>query len=202
MRLVASGKIVHPTAVVDGQLGEEVSVGPFAFVSEGASIGDRTMIGAHVTIASNVSIGADCIIQPGVRIGEEGFGYRKEGAHWIHRPHSGGVVIGNDVHIGANTVVDQGTVEPTRIGRGARIGTLCWVAHNVQIGSDAMIVGLIMLSGSVRIGDRAYLAPAAAVREHQEIAEDAFVGLGAVVVKDVPPGETVAGVPARPIDRA
>jgi UDP-3-O-[3-hydroxymyristoyl] glucosamine N-acyltransferase len=92
--------------------------------------------------------------------------------------------------------VDQGTFEPTRIGRGSRVGLLCYIAHNVQIGEDALVIGHSMLSGSVQVGDRAYVGPGVAVREHREVGADAFVGIGAVVVKDVPAGETVAGVPA------
>jgi UDP-3-O-[3-hydroxymyristoyl] glucosamine N-acyltransferase len=177
--------VIHPTAVVEGH------------------VGPATSIGAHAWIGPNVVIGANCIIGPGVRIGQDGFGYQKgpEG-RWNRKPQSHGVVIGDDVHVGANTCIDRGSYRNTTVGRGTRIDNLVHVAHNAQIGEDCLIIALAMIAGSAVIGDRAYVAPCSAIRDHREVGEDAFIGLGAVVVSDVEAGETVAGVPAKPLVHA
>ena len=176
--------MIHPTAVVEGHVGE------------------CSTVGAHTWIGPDVVIGRNCVIGPGARIGQDGFGYVKgpEG-RWNRKPQSHGVVIADDVHVGANTCIDRGSYRHTTIGRGTRIDNLVHIAHNAQIGEDCLIIALSMIAGSAVIGDRAYIAPASAIRDHREVGEDAFVGLGAVVVSDVEAGETVAGVPARALAR-
>lgn len=172
---------------------------PTAQIHPAARVGHGTRLGANVVIGPNVRIGENCVIQPGACIGQDGFGYSydAETARWTHREHSGGVRIADDVHIGANTCIDQGTHEPTRIGRGTRIDNLVHIAHNAQIGEDCLIIALSMIAGSAVIGDRAYIAPCTAVREHTTIGEDALIGLGAVVLDHVPGGTVAYGVPAR-----
>lgn len=174
--------MIHPTAVIEGQ------------------VGSATSVGAHAWIGPDVVIGRNCVIGPGVRIGQDGFGYAKgaEG-RWNRKPQTHGVLIADDVHIGANTCIDRGSYRHTTIGRGTRIDNLVHVAHNAQVGEDCLIIALSMIAGSAVIGDRAYIAPCSAVRDHREVGEDAFVGLGAVVVSNVEPGEQVIGVPAKPI---
>jgi UDP-3-O-[3-hydroxymyristoyl] glucosamine N-acyltransferase len=175
---------------------------PCAFVEPGATIGAGTVVDAFVYVAANVKIGDRCHLQPGAVIGSAGYGYEEPataGEPWgARRPHEHGVEIEDDVHIGANACVDAGSWRPTRIRRGARIDNLVHVAHNVDIGENAMIVALAELSGSVNVGARAWVAPSAAVKQRLTIGADATVGLGAVVVKNVDPGVTVAGVPAKP----
>lgn len=172
--------MIHPTAVVEGQVHVSSRVGPHCYIGPG------------------VVIGANCVIGPGVCIGQDGFGYEEgpEG-RWNRKPQAAGVVIADDVHIGANTCIDRGSYRNTQIGRGTRIDNLVHIAHNVRIGEDCLIIALSMIAGSAVIGDRAYVAPCSAIRDHREVGEGATVGLGAVVVKDVEPGETVAGVPAK-----
>jgi UDP-3-O-[3-hydroxymyristoyl] glucosamine N-acyltransferase len=169
----------HPTAVIDGEVGE------------------GTTVDAHAWIGPNVSIGRNCVIGPGVKIGQDGFGYTKQDGRWVRKPQSHGVVIADDVHIGANTCIDRGSYRDTQIGRGTRIDNLVHVAHNCIIGEDCLVIALSMLAGSTVIGDGSYVAPCAATRDHVTIGAGAFVGLGAVVVADVADGEHVKGVPAK-----
>lgn len=172
---------------------------PGSFIHPTVTIGYGTVIFPMCFIGPGVHIGKDCVIGPGAMIGQPGFGYEKEeetGAQ-RYREHSRGVIIADDVHIGANTCIDQGRHRPTRIGRGTRIDNLVHIAHNVEIGEDCLIIACSMLAGTVTIGDRSHVAPSAAVLDHINVGKDALVGLGAVVVRDVPDGVTVKGVPAK-----
>lgn len=172
--------MIHPTACVEG------------------TIGENTIVGAHAWIGPLVTIGRDCVIGPGCQLGQDGFGYiRQDDGSWTRKPADHGVVIEDDVHLGANVCVDRGSWRDTRIGRGSRIDNLCHIAHNVIVGRNCVVIALSMLAGSVELGDGAYIAPCAAVREHRTIGAGAFVGLGAVVTADVADGEYVKGVPAQ-----
>lgn len=171
--------------------------GTDAAISPDAKIGANTIIGANVVIGPNVTIGSNCVIKPGAVIGTDGFGYKYDDVRgWVPKDHPYGVVIGNHVHIGANTVIDRGSGRPTRIERGARIDNLVHIAHNVQIGQRAVVVALAELSGSVVVMRRAWIGPRACVKEHVTIGSRALVGIGAVVLKDVPADQTWVGNPA------
>lgn len=173
-------------------------VHPTACVADSVELGAGTVVGPHASIIGPTRIGDFCVIGAGVRIGQTGFGYEKgPDDRWNPKPHTHGVVIEDDVHVGANTCIDRGSYRATRIGAGTRIDNLVHVAHNVRIGRRCLVIALAMLAGSVEIGDDCWIAPCSAVREHLEIGKGAFVGLGAVVVKPVDAGDTVAGVPAR-----
>ena len=163
-----------------------------------AKIADSAILFPFVYIGPNVEIGERVVIMPGASIGAPGFGYEQaDDGTWNYREHPFGVVVGDDVHIGANACIDAGRHRMTVIGRGTKIDNLVHIAHNVWIGEDCLIIALAELSGTVEVGDRAIVSPAASVRDHQKIGDDAHVGIGACVIKDIPAGETWAGVPAR-----
>lgn len=165
------------------------------------AIGAGTVVGENVYIAPNVTIGERCIIQSGAVIGHDGFGYTQQpDGTWTPKPHTGGVVIADDVHIGANTCIDQGTREPTRVGRGTRIDNLVHVAHNAQIGENCMIVAGAEISGSCVLQDGCWIGPKACIHQHRTIGARALVGMGAVVLRDIPANVTAAGNPARIIN--
>jgi UDP-3-O-[3-hydroxymyristoyl] glucosamine N-acyltransferase len=152
--------------------------------------------GAH--IGPNVRLGRNVRVGPGAVIGWDGFGFDKQpDGTWERKPETHGVVIGDDVEIGANACIDRGSYRDTVIGDGTKVDNLVHVAHNVQIGRNCLVIAGAELSGSVIVGDGAWIAPNACVREHLTVGEGAVIGLGAVVVKDVEANTTVAGNPAR-----
>jgi len=150
----------------------------------------------YVEIGENVRIGPNCTI------GFDGFGFEKDkDGSYLRFPHIGKVIIGDDVEISAGTCIDRGALGDTIIGKGTKIDNLVHVAHNVEIGENCMIIALTCLGGGVIIEDGSYVGIGASIRNQRTIGEKAFVGMGAVVVKDVEPGITVIGNPARPMKR-
>lgn len=181
---IAAASVVRPVGA--GWIHETAIVAPDAILFPGAYIGP------------NVKIGSGCVIGPNTSIGQPGFGYtRTDTGRLEYRPHTKGVVIEPDVHIGASTCVDQGRHRPTIIRTGTRIDNHVHIAHNVLIGRHCAIVAHAMLAGTVELKDHAYIAPGAQIRDHVTIGKAAMAGQGAVVLHDIPDGETWAGVPAR-----
>ncbi|HEX2763431.1 MAG TPA: UDP-3-O-(3-hydroxymyristoyl)glucosamine N-acyltransferase [Allosphingosinicella sp.] len=192
---------VHPTAHVDpsSRVDPSASVGAFCYVGANCSIGARTVVHPHVTLYQQVIVGADVTIHAGTAIGADGFGYeRGEDGALEKFPHIGGVVIEDGVEIGSNTSIDRGSLENTILRRGCKIDNQVHIAHNVEIGENAVVIAQSMIGGSVRIGARAWLAPAAVVMNQVSIGADALIGLGAVVTKNVADGAVMMGAPAVP----
>jgi UDP-3-O-[3-hydroxymyristoyl] glucosamine N-acyltransferase len=184
---IAADALIAP----DACLSAGVTIASGVTIGAGSRIGPNTCI-ANCTIGANVSIGANC------SIGQAGYGYeRDEDGALLHFPHVGRVVIDDDVDIGANTCIDRGAIGDTVIGRGAKIDNLVHIAHNVQVGAHSMLIANTMIGGSVVIGERAWVAPSACIKNQVTIESDAVIGLGAVVLRDVAPGEVVVGNPAR-----
>lgn len=209
---------IHATAVIGwgAEIGEDVSIGPYAVVGRQARIGDGVTIDAHVVLGDGVVVGRHCHLLPhvavyagsslgdrviahsGVRIGADGYGYVfADGAH-RKIPHVGRCVIHDDVEIGANTTIDRGSIDDTVIGAGTKIDNLVQVGHNVRIGKLCLIMSQVGLAGSVRVGDGCILAGQVGVGGHLEIGDGARVGAQGGVIGDIPPGETWSGYPARP----
>jgi UDP-3-O-[3-hydroxymyristoyl] glucosamine N-acyltransferase len=210
---------IHPTAVVapTARLGAGVALGPYVVVEDEAVIGDNTVVGAQgyvgfrsrlgrdcflhprVTVRENCVIGDRCIFQPGVVIGCDGFGFTfHEGRH-LKIPQAGGVTIGDDVEIQANTTVDRAAVGMTTIGRGVKVDNLAQIAHNVEIGDHSLIVAQCGIAGSAKIGSYVTMAAQAGVAGHLTVGDRAMVGAKAGVTRDVKPGATVWGLPAQPL---
>jgi len=145
-----------------------------------------------------VTVGEHCRIHRTVQLDVDGFGYqlRPDGT-WETKPQRYGVRISEDVHIGAGTVIARGSYRNTRIRRGTRIDAKVFIAHNVRIGEDCLIVAGAILCGSVELGDRVIVGPGAIVKEHVTVADDALIGAGAVVLKDVPQNAVMVGNPAK-----
>lgn len=192
---------IHPTAVVsrDAHIDSQASVGPGCVIGAGCVVGKGSVLHANVVLYANVNIGRNVTVHGGTVIGGDGFGYeRDDDGTMIKFPHLGGVLIENDVEIGSNTSIDRGSLADTIIRRGAKIDNQVHISHNCDIGEDAVVIAQSMVGGSVRIGSRAWLAPAAVILNQIVIGEDSLVGLGAVVVKNVEAKSTVMGSPAMP----
>lgn len=184
--------IVHPSA----RVGRNVVLG------RGVQIGAESIINHNVVIADEVVIGARCVVGSCTVIGEVGFGFERDmQGRAIRLPHVGTVVIGNDVEVGALTTVCRGTLGDTVLRDGCKIDDHVHIAHNVDVGVDAFVIACAEVSGGVKIGPRAWVAPNASVLNQLTIGSDAVIGLGAVVVKSVPDRAIVVGNPAKPIAR-
>lgn len=157
---------------------------------------EEAPIGKNVVIHPDTIIGKNVRIQSGAVIGEAGFGVWRVPNGLKAAPQYGKVIIEDDVLIGANTCIARGALGDTVIGKGTRIDNLVHIAHNVKIGKYCVIVAHAMLGGSSIIDDYCWIGPHAAIRNKIHVGAGALVGTGAVVVKNVAPGVTVAGVPA------
>ncbi len=183
------------------KIGKNVRVGHNCTLDGDITIGDNTVIWNGVTIINRVVIGKNCEIQSGTVIGHDGFAYTEDEAHQKTMVrHFGGVVLGDDVLLGSNVCVCRGTIDDTVIDDGTKIDNMTHVAHNCAIGKRVGMAYPCRLGGSSQIGEAAYLS-ACVVRNQSKVGKNAFVGMGSVVVKDVPADETVAGVPAKTFKR-
>ncbi len=190
---------IHPTAVIhaEAKIGKDVYVGPFTYIGK-AEIGDGTVVDGHAHIYDNVRIGRNCTIQAGAIVGARGFGLeRNEDGLFEEMEHVGGVVIGDNVLVSSAVVIARGTMGDTVIGGGTKIDALTEISHNAIIGRDCGVCASVVIAGSVTIGERAWISFCASVRNGASVGREATVGMGAVVTRDVPPGATVYGVPAR-----
>ncbi len=209
---------IHPTAVVGTgvRLGEDVGIGPYAVIGDGVEIGDGTRLGAHVVLGRNAQVGKECVLYPhvviyprtilgdrvilhsGVCIGVDGFGYASgDGAH-RKIPHVGRCILGDDVEIGANSAVDRGSVGDTVIESGVKLDNLCHIAHNVTVGALTMMAAMSGVAGSTRVGRGVLVGGRGGIINHLDVGDGVRVAAGALVFRDVPAGETIAGHPGRP----
>lgn len=200
------------------RLEEGVQIGAGAVIGDGAQIGRGTIVGPGAVIGAGVALGRDCEIGPrasvsfaligdrvriyaGAVIGEAGFGATPGPKGLIDIPQLGRVIIQDGVTIGANTCIDRGAFDDTVIGENTKIDNLVQIAHNVRVGRNCVMAAHTGISGSVTIGDGAQFGGRAGVADHVIIGEGARVAAAAGVMKDMPPGETWGGSPARPVKR-
>lgn len=200
-QLPAAG--IDPSAVCASELPASACVGPQVSIGHNVELGEGVAIHAGCVIGDNVRIGAGSIIYPNVTIyegcrfgdnvivhsgtviGADGFGFAPEGGKWVKIPQLGGVVIGNDVEIGANTTIDRGALDDTTIGDGCKIDNLVQIAHNCVIGEYSVIAGCTGIAGSTKIGPRCILGGAVMVVGHIEIAGGTTVSGGSLVMKSI-----------------
>lgn len=192
---------ISPKSIVETtKIGENSYIGHNCYIGKDVVIGNNVVIKNNVSIEGKVQIGNDTLIHSGVVIGTDGFGYFQDNSGNNKKvPHYGGVIIGNDVEIGANTCIDRGTLDDTIIGNNVKIDNLCHIGHNVVIKDNSMVIALSLLGGSVILEKDAYIAPGAIIKNQLIIGENSLVGMGAVVTKDVKSNKVVAGIPAKVI---
>ncbi|MDP3977999.1 MAG: UDP-3-O-(3-hydroxymyristoyl)glucosamine N-acyltransferase [Pseudomonas sp.] len=210
---------VHPTALVaaDAQVDGSASIGAYAVIEAGARIAAGVTVGAHcvigarsligeggwlaarVTLYHDVRIGKRVVIQSGAVIGGEGFGFANEKGVWQKIAQLGGVVIGDDVEIGANTTIDRGALADTLIGNGVKLDNQIMIAHNVQIGDNTAMAGCAGISGSTKIGKNCMIAGGVGMVGHIEVCDGVFVtGMTMVTRSITEPGSYSSGTAMQP----
>ncbi len=182
-------------------LGHRVVIEPQGVIGDRVRIGDDTRIFPRVTILADCRIGSRVTIQSGTVIGSDGFGYARDGDHYLKIIHRGIVQIDDDVEIGAGNTIDRATFGRTWIRSGVRTDNLVHIAHNVTVGENTVIVAQVGISGSVTIGRQVILAGQAGIAGHLRIGDGATVGPQAGVARSVPPGQVVSGSPEMPHGR-
>ena len=209
---------VHPTAIVaaDARIDATAAVGPLVVIEAGARIGARALVGALSYVGAGVEIGEECVlgphvtlltgtrfgrrvlVHPGAVIGADGFGFAFDGAQHRKIPQTGGVVVEDDVEIGANCAIDRATFGNTIVRRGTKIDNLVQLGHNVEVGEHSILVAQVGVSGSSRLGRGVVLAGQVGVADHVRVGDGALVGAQAGVAGDLDAGGRYLGTPARP----
>jgi len=208
---------VHPTAVIDpsARIGERAHIGPYVVIGEraeigknavllahvviypGVTIGDNFLAHAHSVVRENCRIGNNVILQNGVVIGGDGFGFAKDDAgHWHKIPQVEPVVIGDNVEIQSNTCIDRASVGETRIGQGTKIDNLVQVGHGTHIGDDSLLASQVGLAGSTEIGNNVILTGQVGVVGHCKVGDGSIVTPQSGVAGDIESGVIVSGSPA------
>jgi UDP-3-O-[3-hydroxymyristoyl] glucosamine N-acyltransferase len=166
-----------------------------AYIGHGVIIGNNTIIGHSVTIKYS-EIGSDCIIHPGVKIGQDGFGFAT-GPNGVKKVQQvGGVVVGNNVEIGSNTCIDRGAIGNTCIGNNTKVDNLVQIAHNVVIGESCFIAGQTGIAGSTVIGNGVMIGGQVGIAGHIEIGDGVMIAAGSGIMRSIEPKSHIGGYPA------
>jgi UDP-3-O-[3-hydroxymyristoyl] glucosamine N-acyltransferase len=184
------------------RLGDRVTLYPGVVIGDECVVGDDAIVYPGVTILHRCRIGARVIVGSGTVIGSDGFGFvLHEGRH--HKiPQRGGVIVEDDVELGANVTVDRATHGHTVIGRGTKVDDQVHIAHNVQVGEHAILVAQVGIAGSTLVGNYVVMGGQVGVNDHVRIGDGAMIAAKAAVAGDVEPGAQVAGIPATPLAEA
>ncbi|HJU20170.1 MAG TPA: UDP-3-O-(3-hydroxymyristoyl)glucosamine N-acyltransferase [Stellaceae bacterium] len=189
----------HVVIAARARLGRRCRVGANTVIAAGVEIGEDCRIGANVTL-SHCLIGCRVVLHPGVRIGQEGFGFAVDPAGPVKVPQLGRVVIGDDVEIGANTAIDRGSGPDTVIGAGSMIDNLVQIGHNVVIGRCCILAGQVGIAGSTKLDDFVMIGGQGGLAGHLHVGSGARIAAKSGVMRDIPAGATVCGSPAVPLD--
>ncbi len=195
---VNSSAIIERTAHIDNG----VSIGAHCYIGPEVYIASGTVIMPNVSIYGKVTIGHNCYIEPGCVIGGHGFGfeYDEEGVP-LQFPHTGEVIIGDNVYLGSNVTIDRATIDATIIEDNVKIDNLSHVAHNCIIRSNTLVTAGVMFCGGVKVGKNSWIAPNSSIHQQTKIGENCTVGMGAVVLTNVKDGRTVFGNPAMKVEK-
>ncbi|RLT92658.1 UDP-3-O-(3-hydroxymyristoyl)glucosamine N-acyltransferase [Ketobacter sp.] len=194
--VMGAGCRIGPKAVIEAgvQLGDNVEVGAGSVIGPHSRIGNDCLFHANVTLYHGVTVGDRCTFHGGVVIGADGFGFANEAGQWKKIAQLGGVTIGNDVEVGANTTIDRGAIQDTLIGNGVIMDNQIQIAHNVEIGEGTAIAGCTGIAGSTRIGKYCTIAGAVGIAGHLEIADRVHLTMRSAITKSIAePGSYSSG---------
>ncbi len=207
---------IHPTAVVaeDARIAASASIGPHCVIGTGTRIEEGAVVGPHgiigpecvvgpqcrlvarVTLVVRVRLGARVLVHPGAVIGSDGFGIAVDEGRWAKVPQLGGVRIGDDCEIGANTTIDRGALEDTVLEEDVRLDNQIQIAHNVVIGAHTAMAGCSAVAGSARIGRWCLIGGDAGILGHLEVADRVTITAKSLVTHSIrEPGEYSSGMP-------
>jgi len=198
---LGEGCRVGPNVVIGANcvLAENVTVRAGAVIEHGVVIGSESIINANVNIGYGSQLGQRVVVQAGAVIGAEGYGFAPDENNRYHRiPHTGCVVLGDAVQIGANSCIDRGTYGETSIAAGVKIDNMVHIAHNVEVGEDTMLTAHTVIAGSSKIGKRVIASGQTGVLDHKSVADGAILVQRCGVSEDITTGGMWAGSPAKP----
>lgn len=182
------------------KVGEGVTIFPNAYIGGDVVIGDNCYIGTGVKIVGKVRIGRNVVIRENTVIGSDGLSTdRDENGHPITMPQFGGVVIEDDVQIGANAAIMRGAIDDTIISQGCKIDNMVFVSHNALIGEESFVVGMSLLFGSASVGKQAQISGGCMVGNYVHIGDSSLLGMGSVATRSIPDGSIAYGTPAKPM---
>ena len=210
---------VHASAIVhdSAQIGKGVRLGPNVVIGRGVILGDHVIVRSNsviefdsvigtgsiintgVMVGHGSQIGKNVILKSGAVIGNEGFGFAQtKDKAYVRIPHTGNVVLEDDVFVGCNSCIDRGTYGSTIIRRGVKIDNLCHVAHNVVIDEDCLLIAQSGIAGSSKLGKRVIASGQTGILDHKTIADDAVLVHRAGIIEDIPSGGLWGGLPPKP----
>lgn len=197
---IGEGVTVLPFAYVDDHavLGAGVTIYPHAYIGQYSEIGDHTVIYPSATVREHCRIGARCTIHSGAVIGADGFGFTTEAGVHTKVPQVGGVVIEDDVEIGAHVGIDRATLGSTVIGKGTKIDNLVHIGHNCNIGANCLIVAQTGISGSTKVGHNVTFGGQVGTVGHINIGANSVYAARSGIIGDMPEGVFCAGFPVQP----
>lgn len=199
--VIGADPSIHPFAVLadDSRLGDRVTVHPGASIGSGSLVDDDSIIHENVSIGGNIRIGKRVIIHAGTVLGSDGFGFVTDNERHHKIPQVGGVIIEDDVEIGANCTIDRATLGNTVIKKGTKLDNQIQVAHNVTIGEHCLIAAQAGIAGSSTLGNYVVFGGKVGVADHISIGDRVMAGGGSGITKDVEAGQIIAGYYAMPI---
>lgn len=199
--VIGGNAIIHPFVVIgDGaRVGSRVTLHPGVTLGPGSAVGDDSILYPHVSVYHGTTIGSRVIIHAGTVIGSDGFGFVTDGGKHHKIPQVGGVIIEDDVEIGANCTIDRATLGNTVIRRGTKIDNQVQVAHNVTIGEHCLFAAQVGIAGSTTLGNYVVMGGQAGIGDHLSVGDRVMAGGGAGITRNVEPGQVVAGHSAIPI---
>ncbi len=181
---------------------ETATISPSSYIASNVKIGKDVDIHPNATIYANSLIGNRVTIRANAVLGAEGLDYGKNRKGELRRvPHLSHLIIEDDVDIGSNTTVQKGILRPTVVRRGTKIGPNCDIGHEVEIGKHCIITGMTLVAGATEIGNHTYIAPHSTIKNSIKIGSNVFIGIGSLVLRDVPDGAKIVGRPAIDIEK-